>query len=72
MEGVIDLLYCLDGKLWIADYKTDMIPLDEVAARAETYRQQAQLYQTAVVQSLGAPIAGFEFIFLRHGVAVTW
>ena len=72
MEGVIDLLYRLDGKLWIADYKTDMIPLDEVAARAETYRQQAQLYQTAVVQSLGAPIAGFEFIFLRHGVAVTW
>ncbi len=72
MEGVIDLLYRLDGELWIADYKTDMIPLDQVAARAETYRGQARLYQAAAVQSLGAPIAGFEFIFLRHGVAVTW
>ena len=70
MEGVIDLLYRLDGELWIADYKTDMIPLDQVAARAETYREQARLYQTAVEQSLGASIAGFEFIFLRHGMAV--
>ena len=23
MEGVIDLIYRLDGELWIADYKTD-------------------------------------------------
>ena len=72
MEGVIDLLYRLDGELWIADYKTDMIPHDQVRARAETYREQARLYRTAVEQSLGTPIAGFEFIFLRHGMAVTW
>ncbi len=70
LEGVIDLLYRLDGQLWIADYKTDMIPLDQVAARADTYREQARLYQVAVAQSLGEPVAGFEFIFLRHGVAV--
>ncbi len=72
MEGVIDLLYRLDGALWIADYKTDMIPLDQIAVRAESYREQARLYQMAVEQSLGAPIAGFEFIFLRHGTAVRW
>jgi ATP-dependent helicase/nuclease subunit A len=70
MEGVIDLLYRLEGRLWIADYKTDMIPLDQVPARAETYREQARLYRTAVEQSLGIRIAGFEFIFLRHGIAV--
>ena len=72
MEGVIDLLYRLDGELWIADYKTDMIPLDQIAVRAESYREQARLYRMAVEQSLGAPIAGFEFIFLRHGTAVRW
>ncbi len=72
MEGAIDLLYRLNGKLWIADYKTDRIPLDQVGKRAETYREQAAIYQTAVTQSLGMPVAGFEFIFLRHGVAVTW
>ncbi|MBI4002739.1 MAG: UvrD-helicase domain-containing protein [Nitrospira defluvii] len=71
MEGVIDLLYRLDGELWIADYKTDMIPADQVAARAELYREQARLYRAAVEQSLGEPVAGFEFIFLRHGMAVT-
>ena len=70
MEGVIDLLYHLDGQLWIADYKTDMIPLDQVNARAETYREQARLYRMAVEQSLGSSIAGFEFVFLRHGLAV--
>jgi ATP-dependent helicase/nuclease subunit A len=71
MEGVIDLLYRIEGELWIADYKTDMIPLDQVAARAEIYREQARLYQEAVIQSLGQPVAGFEFIFVRHGVTVT-
>ena len=71
MEGVIDLLYRIEGGLWIADYKTDMIPLDQVAARAEIYREQARLYQQAVIQSLGQPVAGFEFIFMRHGVTVT-
>ena len=72
MEGVIDLLYRLNGELWIADYKTDMIPLDQIAERAERYREQARLYRMAVEQSLGSPIAGFEFIFLRHGTAVRW
>ncbi|WHZ21794.1 MAG: ATP-dependent helicase/nuclease AddAB, subunit A [Nitrospira sp.] len=70
LEGVIDLLYRLDGELWIADYKTDMIPLDQIEARAETYREQARLYQAAVARSLGQPVAGFEFIFVRLGVAV--
>lgn len=71
LEGVIDVLYHLDGQLWIADYKTDMIPLDQVATRAQTYREQATLYEEAVARSLGKPVAGFEFIFLRHGVAIT-
>jgi ATP-dependent helicase/nuclease subunit A len=71
MEGVIDLLYRLDGQLWIADYKTDMIPPGEVTARAEAYREQARLYRMAVEQSLGASVAGFELVFLRHNKVVT-
>jgi ATP-dependent helicase/nuclease subunit A len=71
MEGVIDLLYRFDGQLWIADYKTDMIPPDQVTARAEAYREQARLYRVAVEQSLKSTIAGFEFIFLRPGVVIT-
>ncbi len=71
LEGVIDVLYQLDGQLWIADYKTDVIPLDQVATRADAYGEQARLYREAVGRSLGEPVAGFEFIFLRHGVAIT-
>ncbi len=71
LEGVIDVLYHLDGQLWIADYKTDMIPRDQVETRAEAYREQARLYREAVARSLREPVAGFEFLFLRHGVAIT-
>ena len=70
LEGAIDILYRIEGKLWIADYKTDMIPLDQVTGRADLYREQARLYREAVTQSLGEPVAGFEFIFLRLGVTV--
>ena len=70
MEGVIDLLYRYDDELWIADYKTDMITPDQITERVAKYRQQAQVYRMAVEQSLGTSIAGFEFIFLRHGMAV--
>lgn len=70
MEGAIDLLYRLNGELWIADYKTDMIPLDQVETRVESYREQARLYQAAVARSLGRPAAGFEFIFVRLGLSV--
>ena len=71
MEGAIDLLYRIDGEIWIADYKTDMIPADQVAARVELYREQARLYRMAVEQALGESVAGFEFIFLRQGMTVT-
>ena len=71
MEGVIDLLYRLDGHLWIVDYKTDRLERDEVGQRAEVYREQATVYTKAIAQSLGQTIAGFQFVFLRHGLAVT-
>jgi ATP-dependent helicase/nuclease subunit A len=70
MEGVIDLIYRLDGRIWIADYKTDAVPGETVRTRAEAYRQQAEIYKIAVQQSLGIPSAVFQFIFLRPGMAI--
>jgi ATP-dependent helicase/nuclease subunit A len=70
MSGTIDLLYRLDGRLWIADYKTDSIEAEEVAAGAEQYRLQAGVYTAAIAQSLGADSVSFQLIFLRPGVAV--
>ena len=70
MEGVIDLIYRLDGRIWIADYKTDDVAAEDVQARADRYRPQAEMYSRAVESSLGLSSLSFQFIFLRPGVAI--
>lgn len=70
MQGVVDLLFRLDGRIWIADYKTDRIEGTEVRARAETYRPQSEAYQAGVRQALGVPSVRFQFLFLRAGQVV--
>jgi ATP-dependent helicase/nuclease subunit A len=70
MEGVIDLIYRLDGRIWIADYKTDDVAAEDVEAIADRYRSQADSYSRAVASSLGLPSLSFQFIFLRPGVAI--
>ncbi|MDF0667703.1 MAG: UvrD-helicase domain-containing protein [Nitrospira sp.] len=69
MEGVIDLIYRLDGELWITDYKTDMVSTDQSSARAEQYRTQSEVYKAAVVQGLGIK-PRFHCLFLRCATAV--
>lgn len=70
MSGTIDLLYRLDGRLWIADYKTDQVNESELQARVELYRPQADAYKTGVLQSLGVSSVNFQFVFLRTGQVV--
>ena len=70
MEGVIDLIYRLDGKIWIADYKTDRTTTSEAPARAELYAHQAAIYREAVTRCLGLSQASFQFLFLRAGISV--
>ncbi|HSS30692.1 MAG TPA: 3'-5' exonuclease [Nitrospiraceae bacterium] len=70
MEGVIDLIYRLDDRIWIADYKTDDVAAEDVQARADRYRSQADSYSRAVGSALGSPAVSFQFIFLRPGIAI--
>jgi len=70
MEGVIDLIYRLDDRIWIADYKTDNVAAEDVQTRADRYRSQAESYSRAVASALGLPSLSFQFIFLRQGVIV--
>ncbi|MBI3806349.1 MAG: UvrD-helicase domain-containing protein [Nitrospirae bacterium] len=70
MEGVIDLIYRLDDRIWIADYKTDDVAAEDVQTRADRYRSQAEMYSRAVASALGLPSLSFQFIFLRPGVAI--
>jgi ATP-dependent helicase/nuclease subunit A len=69
MEGVIDIMYRLDGELWVADYKTDAVATDQAAGRAEQYRVQSEVYKAAVKQGLGAE-PRFHLFFLRCGAAI--
>lgn len=70
MEGVIDLIYRLDGRIWIADYKTDDVAAEDVRSRVDRYRPQAESYARAVASSLGLPSISSQLIFVRPGVAV--
>jgi len=70
IEGVIDLIYRLDGQIWIADYKTDDVSAVDARARADRYRSQAEMYSQAVKSSLGLSSLSFQLIFLRPGVAI--
>ena len=70
MEGVIDLIYRLDGRTWIADYKTDQVTESEAPARASRYSQQAAIYREAAIRCLGLSQVSFQFLFLRAGVSV--
>lgn len=70
MEGVIDLMYRLNGKLWIADYKTDQVTAEETTVRADRYQAQAEAYRAAAAHCLGEQNVFFEFVFVRPGVRV--
>jgi ATP-dependent helicase/nuclease subunit A len=71
MSGTIDLLYRLDGQVWVADYKTDALEAADVSGRIDQYRLQATIYSAAIAGSLGLDTPSFQFIFLRPGVVVT-
>ncbi len=70
MEGVIDLLYEKEGRLYLADYKTDRVGRSEIPEAVDGYRHQIQIYSEAVRRSLRREVAGFKLVFLRLGEAV--
>jgi len=70
MEGAIDLIYRFDGRIWIADYKTDDVAAEDIQDQAEHYRSQLESYSRAVTSSLGLQDLSSQFIFLRPGVAL--
>ena len=70
MEGVIDLIYRLDGELWIADYKTDQTTAEEAPTKAAFYAYQADIYREAATKCLGLPRVSLHLVFLRAGASV--
>lgn len=70
MRGIIDILYKIDDRIIIADYKTDHVAMTDLLARAEKYRYQKEVYVHAVKRSLNIDNPEFKLIFLRLGKVV--
>ena len=70
VHGVMDVIYRLDGRIWIGDYKTDLVMAQDVPERAERYRSQMTLYKAAAQKSLGVSAISAQLLFLRCGVSV--
>jgi ATP-dependent helicase/nuclease subunit A len=70
MEGVIDLIYERDGRLFVADYKTDAVDAASARSAAERYRVQGDVYGRAVAEGLGRRVEAFRCLFLRPSVAI--
>jgi ATP-dependent helicase/nuclease subunit A len=70
MEGVMDIIYRLDDRLWVADYKTDAVSPEAAPAHAERYRIQSDIYKTAATRCLGEEPVRFQCLFLRCATAV--
>ncbi|MCC6142024.1 MAG: UvrD-helicase domain-containing protein [Nitrospira sp.] len=67
-HGVMDVVYRLDGRIWIGDYKTDLVAAKEVPERAARYRDQMALYKAAAQSSLGLSTISTQLLFLRCAV----
>ena len=67
VEGVIDVMYRMDGDLWVGEYKTDQIEEGQVMERINRYRPQLAMYQQAVRRGLGVDHVGAHLFFLRIG-----
>lgn len=70
MEGVIDLIYRVNGQVWIADYKTDRVQRSKATDVAARYRMQARIYAQSVAQVLQCGTVRSEVIFLRTSQSI--
>ncbi len=57
LQGVIDLVVIFPREIWILDFKTDHIPQDSLAQKAEQYRPQLRLYAEAMTRIYQRPVA---------------
>ncbi|MBI4660707.1 MAG: UvrD-helicase domain-containing protein [Verrucomicrobia bacterium] len=72
VQGVVDLAVILPGEIWLLDFKTDDLSVSALAAKAEQYRPQLQLYARALTQIYGRPVSEcwLHFLKLRRTISV--
>ena len=70
LEGVIDLVYRLNGCWWVADYKTDRVKKGIPSHLESQHTRQAQIYKDAAAQCLGLTHIRSQLIYIRQGISI--
>ncbi len=70
MRGIIDVLYRTDKGVFVADYKTDQVKIEDVTAKAVKYQHQKEVYTEALRRCLNVSNPQFKLIFLRLGEGI--
>ena len=65
VRGTIDLVYRKDGRVVVADFKSEAAAPRDLDALREKYRRQGECYRAAVARAWGLADAEFRLIFLR-------
>ena len=59
------MLFVENGKIVIADYKTDDVSPDAIPQAVENHRSQAEIYAAAATKATGFPVSEVVFVFTR-------
>lgn len=72
VQGIVDCLFCIDGRWILLDYKSDRVLEQQggLTALAEKYRFQLELYGRAIEEITGAPVYEKWLYFFDTGQAV--
>ncbi len=70
VQGIADCFFYEDDGVVLIDYKTDRIPAEKAAERAEYYRLQMEYYTRGLTAVLECPIKEKYLYFLHPGEAV--
>ncbi|UCC32406.1 MAG: UvrD-helicase domain-containing protein [Phycisphaerales bacterium] len=72
VRGIVDGILPVAGGIDIVDFKTDALAPEEVAARAERYRPQANLYARAMSRLWRQPVRACRLVFLTARRCHVW
>jgi ATP-dependent exoDNAse (exonuclease V) beta subunit len=73
VQGVADLAVILPREIWLIDFKTDAVELNELTGKAKFYTPQLKLYSRALSRIYGRAVsqAWLYFISVRKAVSIT-
>ncbi|MBI5238898.1 MAG: UvrD-helicase domain-containing protein [Elusimicrobia bacterium] len=66
VRGTMDLVYRQEGRMVVADYKSEAVSPRDLPRLRDRYARQGDCYRAAVARAWGVPDAAFRLIFLRR------